>query len=86
MPNPNDKQYFIVRFKFAGKSEATAGSADFILPAGAKFHEIEAAAEEIIMTFFSKIFPDAVMAVMPPPESITIIPGRILLHEEDGNV
>ena len=82
MPELVPKQYFVVAFKYPGKSEAFAGSEDFVLPAGSSFYDINIAANELIMSFFKKILPDEVMDVLPIPSDIRIIPGRIIFQEE----
>lgn len=80
MPDTTPHIYYCVYFKFKGKDGALAGSGDFIIPSENKprFHEIEAKAEEVIMAFFSDIFPDVVMDVMPIPDEVKIIQGRII--------
>ena len=72
-------QYFYVTFQFKGLKKAAMFSADFVLPKGVSFHEIEARAEELFRDFLVKTFPKEVCDVMPTPENLSVVRGRCFI-------
>ena len=77
-------QYFYVTFQFKGLEKAAMFSADFVLPKGTAFHEIEARAEELFRGFLNKTFPKEVCEIMPTPDSLSVVAGRCFIGESNA--
>ena len=74
---------YCVAFRFPGKDNAILGSDSFSLPDGAMFHEVEARAAQVFRDAMRQIFPAAMVDAMPDPEHLRIVPGQLVLMEDD---
>lgn len=80
-------QHYVVHFRYAGKRDAIAGSASFVIRHTSTWHEVQeranAEAKVKLLEMFRNIFPDEALQYLKDPEYVETIPGALFFNEDE---